>query len=373
MKRVSMNGPEVSIVIPTLARPEGLERAVRSLFAQTGVRFPTLELVVVDNDPSRSAAGTVLALSRIAPLPVRYVWEPRPGVANARNAGVRESSAPLIAFLDDDQVAEPGWLKALIDTQKILGVEVMFGPVAGVLPEAVDRHVDYFTRFFSRVGPDHDQVLDRWYGCGDSLIVRDALPDALYPFSASRNRSGGEDDLLFGRMAEAGARFGWSAAARVSEMAPPERARLSYTLRRAFAYGQGPASACAAASPPRPVEAAGWMARGVAQALVFAGVAGVCAALRRSDWVEALDLAVRGAGKVLWFPPFKIAFYGEGALPADHDGAEAHPGVTRYRVLTWREVEAAERAATPIAPQRAARAAGRRARARAAATEGAAA
>src|SRR3569833_2777814 len=166
MKRVSMNGPEVSIVIPTLARPEGLERAVRSLCAQTGVRCPTLELVVGDNDPSRSAAGTVLALSRIAPLPVRYVWEPRPVVANARNAGVRESSAPLIAFLDDDQVAEPGWLKALIDTQKILGVEVMFGPVAGVLPEAVDRHVDYFTRFFRRVGHDRDQVLDRRFCCG---------------------------------------------------------------------------------------------------------------------------------------------------------------------------------------------------------------
>src|SRR3569832_777660 len=119
-------------------------------------------------------------------------------------------------------------------------------------------------------------------------------------------------------------------------------------------------TACCSGVRPRPAEAVGWMARGVAQALAFAGAAGVCAALRRSDWVEALDLAVRGAGKVLWFPPFKIAFYGEGALPAGHDGAEAHPGVTRYRVLTWREVEAAEREATPIAPQHAARAAGRR-------------
>ncbi|MBS0295086.1 MAG: glycosyltransferase family 2 protein [Proteobacteria bacterium] len=368
-----MTGPEVSIVIPTLARAEGLERAVRSLFAQTGVRPEALELVVVDNDPSRSAAGAVLALARTAPFPVRYVWEPRPGVANARNAGVRESSAPLIAFLDDDQVAEPGWLKALIDTQRTLGVEVVFGPVVGVLPDGVNRHVDYFTRFFSRLGPDQDQVLDHWYGCGDSLILRDALPDAVYPFCSSRNRSGGEDDLLFGRMAERGARFGWSAAAGVSEMAPVERARMGYTLRRAFAYGQGPASACAAASPPRPVEAAGWMAKGVVQALVFAGVAAVRAALRRADWLEAMDLAARGVGKVLWFPPFKIAFYGEGALPEGHDGADAHPGVTRYRVLTWREVEAAEQAATAIAPARAARAAGKRARARAAVTEGAAA
>ena len=42
--------PEVSIIIPTQRRLEGLARAARSVFAQVGVDASSLELVVVDND-----------------------------------------------------------------------------------------------------------------------------------------------------------------------------------------------------------------------------------------------------------------------------------------------------------------------------------
>ena len=128
-----------------------------------------------------------------------------------------------------------------------------------------------------------------------------------------RNFSGGEDDLLFARMAEQGARFVWSPRAVVSELVPPERARLAYALRRAFAFGQGPASAAAAALPPRPVEAGLWMARGVLQFPAFALLAAVRALLGRADWVQALDRSARGLGKILWFSPFKIRFYGGAA------------------------------------------------------------
>jgi hypothetical protein len=138
----------------------------------------------------------------------------------------------------------------------------------------------------------------------------------------------------------------------VQEMIPPERARLSYTLRRAFAFGQGPASAAAAASPPRPFEVAGWMGRGLVQIVLFAGLAAWRAVRRQPDWLEALDRSVRGIGKVLWFPPFKISFYGEAAVPDSSLDERPHPAATRYRMVTYAEFNALEQAQTPPKPAR---------------------
>ena len=46
---------DVAVIIPTLRRPESLERAVRSALTQTGVADRLRQIVVVDNDPQASS------------------------------------------------------------------------------------------------------------------------------------------------------------------------------------------------------------------------------------------------------------------------------------------------------------------------------
>ena len=60
---------------------------------------------------------------------MHYVHEPAAGVANARNAGMTQATGGLIAFLDDDEEASPGWLAALIEAQRRFDADVVFGPV----------------------------------------------------------------------------------------------------------------------------------------------------------------------------------------------------------------------------------------------------
>src|SRR5580698_1395947 len=163
-------------------------------------------------------------------------------------------------------------------------------------------------RFFSRLGPEESGPIDHYYGCGDSLVRRGALPDPDRPFSAIRNHIGGEDDLLFGAMQRVGARFAWAAEAWVWEDPAPERLTLRYTALRAFAYGQGASAHCAAAGDRLGV--ARWMVLGVAQALAFGAYAGVKWLLRTPSFAFSLDRAARGLGKTLWWKPFKIRFYG---------------------------------------------------------------
>jgi hypothetical protein len=303
----------VTVMIPTQRRLDGLAVAARSVFAQTGVDFAVLELVVVDNDQSPSAQAAVGELARQAPCPVHYVHEPRPGVAHARNAGMAKASGDLIAFLDDDEEAPTGWLAALLAAQARYDADVVFGPVRARAPVSVVAHRDYLERFFSREGPAEAGIIDHYYGCGDSLLRRAALPDPLAPFAVERNHIGGEDDMLFGHMQAAGARFAWEPTAWVWEDPVPDRLSLDYTIRRAFAYGQGPSAHCAAASPPDRLGVARWMAVGVAQSALFGLVAGFKWLTRSGDRADWLDRAARGLGKTLWWGPFKIHFYGRTA------------------------------------------------------------
>jgi succinoglycan biosynthesis protein ExoM len=303
----------VTIMIPTQRRPDGLAIAARSLFGQTAVDLADLELVIVDNDQVPSAQTLAQELGRLAPFPVIYVHEPKPGVANARNAGMARASGELIAFLDDDEEAPAGWLAALLAAQVRYDADVVFGPVKGRAPARIVEHRDYLERFFSREGPAEAGIIDHHYGCGDSLLRRSALPDPVAPFSADRNHIGGEDDLLFGHMGAAGKRFAWEPAAWVWEDPVPSRLNLAYTIQRAFAYGQGPTSHCAAAIPRDNVGVVRWMVIGLGQAAVFGAVAGFKWMTRAKDRAEWLDRAARGLGKTFWWGPFKIHFYGRTA------------------------------------------------------------
>ncbi|WP_292082922.1 MULTISPECIES: glycosyltransferase family 2 protein [unclassified Brevundimonas] len=300
---------DVAVIIPTLRRPESLERAVRSVLAQTGVSARLREIVVVDNDPQASSRDVTARLAAEAAL-IPIVWRhaPRPGVATARNEGLAATTAPLIAFLDDDESASPDWLAALIAAQVMTDADAVFGPVRGRVPDGTGWTRPYLERFFGREGPNRTQLIDAPYGCGNSLLVRaTALPGAA-PFNAAADQSGGEDDALFAALAARGGRFGWAADAWVDEFAPPHRATLRYALTRAFAYGQGPSQTAAAARDWWAV--ARWMMVGAAQAAVWGAAAlglTLVASPRRADM---LDRCARGIGKLFWMKGFEPHFYG---------------------------------------------------------------
>lgn len=298
----------VAILMPTLRRPDSLERALRSLFAQTGVSDRVQCIVVVDNDPATSARDRVESLKSACPWPLVYVSEPTPGVARARNAGLAATDAPLIAFLDDDEAASPGWLAALLTAQVETGADAVFGPIAGRAPEAAEWLKPYLERFFGRDGPAQTGVVDTPWGCGNSLLVRaTALPGAA-PFSTSADQTGGEDDLLFSGLKARGGTFGWAADAWVEEFAPPHRATLNYTLARAFAYGQGPSQT--AAHERNWAGVLRWMVIGAGQTVVFGAVSLGLTVIGSPKRAEFYDRSARGLGKLFWMKGFEPHFYG---------------------------------------------------------------
>ncbi len=305
--------PRISVIIPTQRRPGPLALALGSALAQAGIEPSEVEVVIADNDAEPSARAQVEAMAAGAPFAVVYAHEPAPGVANVRNAAMAVARGELIAFLDDDEEAPPNWLAELARVRETYDADVVFGPVRGRAPPAQHRHRAYFEAFFSRTDPAPEGVFERYYGCGCSLVRRAALPDPRRPFSPDRNQQGGEDDLLFAQMKAAGARFAWAPQAWVWEDPAPDRLTLAYTLKRAFAYGQGPTVQCAAQVPPDYLGIARWTLIGLAQALVYGLAAAALWLARAPSRAWMLDRTMRGLGKVFWGEPFAIRIYGQPA------------------------------------------------------------
>ncbi|MEZ3177330.1 glycosyltransferase [Streptomyces pimonensis] len=100
--------PYASVVVATRERAGQLARALDSLLAQEHPRF---EIVVVDNAPMTD--GTRELVERKYGERVRYVCEPAPGLAVAHNRGLAVARGEVIAFTDDDVVADARWLTEL--------------------------------------------------------------------------------------------------------------------------------------------------------------------------------------------------------------------------------------------------------------------
>lgn len=293
----------VSVLIPTFRRPESFLRAARSVIAQRGVEG--VELIAVDNSPEGSAREAFRAIAAESTIPFVSAHEPRPGVAQARNAALKLARGKLVAWLDDDEEAPPHWLAALVAVRDATGAQSVFGPVrARTAPET--PNAAFHETLYARTGPRQSGFIGCFHGIGNSLQPR-LMFEGDSPFDSRTDQTGGEDDALFAAWADAGARFAWAADACVTEHLGAERTTLKHGLKRAFAYGQGP---CETAWAARNIGAlARHMCIGAAQALTYGAASLIVLAGSTPRALMLLDRAARGAGKVFWF--LRQRFYGE--------------------------------------------------------------
>ena len=219
---------EVEVVVPVYEKPELLKACLRSLRAAS----PGLRIVVVDDASTSRAVGDV-ALACGATL-VRHARNRGP--AAARNAGLREVTAPIVAFVDADCAVAPGWLEILtahFDDPRVAAVAPRIRPhsgggAAGVL----DRYQD--ARSALDMGPRPELVT---HGAplgflpSAALLVRRSCLSGD-PFD-ERMRVGEDVDLVW-RLVDEGHLVRYEPAAVVTHEV--RRPPLSWA-RRIFEYG----------------------------------------------------------------------------------------------------------------------------------------
>lgn len=108
--RSSARRADVVVLIATYNRAALLVPTLESLAAtETSLAW---EAVVVDNNSTDDTRRVVEERIPGYPVRLRYLFEPRQGRSSALNAGINATTAPVIAFTDDDVVVSPGWMEA---------------------------------------------------------------------------------------------------------------------------------------------------------------------------------------------------------------------------------------------------------------------
>lgn len=170
--------PAIDIVICTYNRASGLDAVLENLSRQSCAEHAQWSVLVVDNASTDTTADVVTAHRNRNLLPdLRYVFEPVPGLTAARLRGARETTAPWIAFVDDDNFLEPDWFAAVARAIRTHGDA---GGVGGkVIPDWEAQPPAYLKEFgFCFAAQDHgeaDCIVDSLAGAGMVLNRRALL------------------------------------------------------------------------------------------------------------------------------------------------------------------------------------------------------
>lgn len=227
----------VAVCICTRDRTAHFARCLSSVLAQGLPRDDwQLEVVVVDNSATGTGKHQVDGLA-LQNAPVTYVHEARAGIPFARNAALGAAlllDPTWIVFIDDDEVAPPGWLARLVQAAETTGADVVHGGVIGASAADVGdlavgwRPSETLPRCRRTNKAATNNVLLRAWIVADPVRLR---------FDEHMRESGGSDGEFFMRVGDTGARMVRTDDAPVFEERSQQREAPSWQRRRAFRVG----------------------------------------------------------------------------------------------------------------------------------------
>lgn len=221
----------VVIAVPTFRRARLLPALIAAIRADAAtVQTPT-RILVVDNDPDRSAEQVS------ATLGVAYLAQHVPGIAATRQAALDAAGIDdLVVMLDDDLVPEPGWLEGLVSTWEAHRPAVVMGYVHYVWPEGTDPWIaagGFMRRTRFPTGTSLSAL-----STGSALFDVAQIRALGVAFDAELGLSGG-DDLEFGRaLLAAGGVIIASAESVARDDIVLERTSRAFVRKRAICQGQ---------------------------------------------------------------------------------------------------------------------------------------
>ncbi|AXG78221.1 glycosyltransferase [Streptomyces paludis] len=244
--------PRTTVVVATRERAGQLARALDSLLAQD---HPDFRVLVVDNAPVTTATRDLVRSPRYDGR-VGYVLEPRPGLAVAHNRGITEAATatPVLAFTDDDVIADPHWLTALtapFATDPGLGcvtgliLPARLATPAQILLESHGGFAKGFTpRLYDPARPPADEPLFPFtagsFGSGANMAFRADALRAVGGFDPATGTGtparGGDDLYAFVRILTAGHRLRYTPEALVWHH---HRETWADLRNQAYGYGAG--------------------------------------------------------------------------------------------------------------------------------------
>lgn len=311
---------DVSVVVLSYDRVHLLKRTLEALLDPAVTAGVAFELIVADNHPDRLAEGPVADIAARAPFRVHYGAHPERNYAIVRNLGIAAARGRYIAFVDDDEQPQAGWLAALYTCLERTGADAAFGRKLPLFETGQAPDWDPRARLFTA---DREQPQDceiqmfgarrpgKGLGAGNSIFRAATCFAGPEPFDPRFGVGGGEDTYILFKLAQEGRRFVWCPEAVVVEFMEKDRIRKSYILQRLKRGSQHYASRRVLLNPNPKRMAVRVAILGLGQLLVHTAL--YLATLPFSDagsFAHRVAMA-KGLGKLTWRRP--IGFIDERA------------------------------------------------------------
>jgi len=223
---------DLSIILFTTKGPDVLFECLESLLNQTHP-LEKIELIIVDDRDNQHLAQSLKASEYSKFFALKYIPLPYKGSVVARNTGIKNASSKILAFIDDDCIADSDWAKLIIETHRLNPDK----PVVGGLTYVSEcENASLVSQFLinSSVGTGFDKKEIVFPPAYNVSIKKNIFSE--YSFNDSFSLSGGEDLDFFWRIFDQGPRFIWNRNIKVIHTRNDD---LLGFLKRAYRYGRG--------------------------------------------------------------------------------------------------------------------------------------
>ena len=237
---------QISVIIPTYGRPDLVVQCIGSIL---NGHYESFEILVIDQDTSRRLERKLFEQFP-AEDRLRYFVLGQAGASRARNLGLQQARGKIVAFIDDDAVADAAWLSAMADV--FLALERPPALVAGRIkplwlvpkPTWYPAQREYLLGLYDIGGgvrpmPEQDQPISaNMAGARAVITALGGFDERLGPnYFRKRPMLTGEDALLSQRARRAGHNLYYQGDAIVYHQIPKAKLSKRYFLHRHFWEG----------------------------------------------------------------------------------------------------------------------------------------
>jgi glycosyltransferase involved in cell wall biosynthesis len=190
----NMTHPKVSAVICSYNRARFIIKAIESIFAQDFDKS-SYEVIVVDNNSTDDTLARLTEFKNTHPdYNFRFVVEENQGVAFTRTRCAKEAKGEIVAYLDDDSLAQEGWLK---NTVEFYDNHSEVWSIGGkITPYFLAATPDWYSRYFFGLvgkfdqGKDVKRLTGQKYPCGANMSFRKRVFEEIGYFNPNLGRRG---------------------------------------------------------------------------------------------------------------------------------------------------------------------------------------
>lgn len=222
-----MNPKSVFICVCS-ARSHMLAECLNSIIRQESRAGWAVRIVVVENSVEQKSRNTVALIEQKSSFPIDYIHEPKTGIPFARNRAIDFSisrNAGWIAFIDDDETAEPSWLSSYLEEAEKTDADILHGRRRAIFPEPAPF---WASEKKNKPVPSGRQIKT---ASTNNVMIRDLVVRTdkhNLRFDESMRYTGGTDRDFFFRASRLGAKIIWLNEPVVSETVSPSRLTFGY-------------------------------------------------------------------------------------------------------------------------------------------------